>query len=328
MSKKFLIVISILLVLILALSMAGCTGKTGERGATGPQGPEGPIGLQGIQGDQGATGPAGVKGDTGDRGATGPAGRKGETGDQGEPGPQGPAGASGAKGATGSKGATGATGPAGKDAAFPTPTIDGVISPGEWNDALWFDEILVNTQGASIVPPVMSIQIYLTNDAENLYIALVLPDTYDMRLNPEVAEGGSDTFSLNIGVVGEERSYSRVLGFNTTDRTEAPRPWELFDDYWTLWSVATSDINTSKYGPDTEDLPIPAGVQSKTIFNATSRVQEISIPLSDLGVAPGTLLRIGGCIRAAEYEGYNFHTRYPAGLDWSIGATHKSFLVR
>ncbi|MBA7529115.1 hypothetical protein ES705_21307 [subsurface metagenome] len=108
--KRFLIVTSILLVLILALSMVGCAGKTGAKGATGPQGPEGPIGIQGIQGEPGLQGEPGSRGSTGATGATGPAGAKGEQGIQGE---QGPAGASGAKGATGSKGATGATGPIG-----------------------------------------------------------------------------------------------------------------------------------------------------------------------------------------------------------------------
>jgi len=327
MSKKFLIAISILLVLILALSMAGCTGETGERGATGrqgPEGPEGPTGLQGIQGEQGdrgatgSAGPAGVKGATGDRGATGPAGAKGEQGIQGE---QGPAGASGAKGATGARGPAG---PAGSDAEIPTPKIDGVISPYEWYSALWFDEMPDNTFAN---PSVMSVQIYITNDTENLYIALVIPDTCDMRAHPEVAEGGSDTFSLNIGVQGEERSYSRILQFNTADRTDDPN-WFVLDGYFAQWAVATSETNTSKYGPDVEYRPIPTGVQSKTVINENHRIQEIAIPLSDLGVAPGTLLRIGGCIRAAEYEGYNFHAKYPAGLDWGIGATYKSVLVR
>ena len=265
MSKKFLIVTSILLVLILALSMVGCAGKTGAKGATGPQGPEGPMGLQGIQGEPGTPGEPGLqgepgpKGSTGAAGATSPAGAKGEQGEQGEPGTPG---ATGARGSTGSRGAPG---PAGKDAEFPTPTIDGIIGPYEWYSALWFDEILANTQGGtSIVPPVMSIQIYLTNDAENLYVALVIPDIYDMRSHPEAAEGSSDTFSLNIGVVGEEQSYSRILQFNTADRTENP-DWFTLDGYVAQW-----------WRSDVGHGPIPAGVQSKTIFNATSyhRCQE------------------------------------------------------
>jgi hypothetical protein len=160
--KKFLIVTSILLVLILALSMVGCTGKTGATGATGPQGPEGPIGLQGIQGAEG------------EQGATGPAGEKGEQGIQGE---QGPAGATGAKGATGSKGATGATGAKGdigpafsnlgillyvedgaQEIAYVTYVLDEPVALADF-ELTFFQELIyrgyvegqVNTFGANVI---------------------------------------------------------------------------------------------------------------------------------------------------------------------------------
>jgi len=172
----------------------------------------------------------------------------------------------------------------------------------------------------------MPVKIYMTNDAKNLYIALDIPDTYDMRPHLEVAEGGSDTFGLNIGVQGEDRSYSRILQFNTTDRTGNPA-WFVLDGYFAQWAVATSETNTSEWGPDVAYWPIPAGVQSATVFDETHRVQEISIPLSDLGVTLGTVIRIGGCIRAAEFGGYNFHAKYPVGLDWGAGETYATYVL-
>jgi len=204
------------------------------------------------------------------------------------------------------------------------PTIDGVISTGEWDGTLWFDETLDNT---FTNPASMPVQIYMTNDADNLYVALDIPDIYDMRAHPEVAEGGSDTFSMNIGVEGEARSYSRILQFNTTDRTGDPN-WFVLDGYFAQWAVATSETNTTVWGPDVEYRPIPAGVQSKTIIDEAHRVQEIAIPLSDLGVAPGTAIRIGGCIRAAAYEDYNFHALYPVGLDWGDAETYAPYSAK
>jgi len=208
------------------------------------------------------------------------------------------------------------------------PTIDGVISDGEWDGYLWFDETLTNYPGTT--PVNMPIKIYMTNDADNLYVALDIPDTYDMRDNPEVAEGSSDTFGLNIGVEGEERSYSRVLQFNTATYPENPEKregWYPFDDYMAQWSVATSEDNVDKWGPSWEAHAIPSGVQSKTLFDETHRVQEIAIPLSDLGISLGDTIRIGGAIRASEYDGYNFHALYPIGLEWGDAVTYKGFTL-
>jgi len=210
------------------------------------------------------------------------------------------------------------------------PTIDGNITAGEWDGHLWFNETLVNTpQGPTVIPADMLVHIYLMNDADNLYVALDIPDTYDMRIHPEVAESGSDTFGLNIGVEGEARSYSRILQFNTVNRTGDP-DWYILDGYFAQWGVATSETDTSKWGPDVDFLPIPTGVQSKTIIGAGGRVQEIAIPLSDLGVSLGTVIRIGGCIRAcepADADWFRFHALYPAGLDWGNASTYKDYTV-
>lgn len=90
-------VVPILLVGI-ALVLAGCgrdPGPKGERGADGPQGAQGIQGIAGAQGQPGPQGPAG------------PPGPQGQPGAQGAQGPQGPQGAPGSKGDKGDAGAAG-----------------------------------------------------------------------------------------------------------------------------------------------------------------------------------------------------------------------------
>ena len=81
-------VLSILLVGI-ALSLAGCGRDPGPKGEPGPQGPAGPQGAQGIQGIAGAQGQPGAQGPQGPQGAPGPKGEKGDKGDKGDAAPAG-----------------------------------------------------------------------------------------------------------------------------------------------------------------------------------------------------------------------------------------------
>ncbi len=84
-------IVSILLVGI-ALSLAGCGRDPGPKGEPGAQGPAGPQGAQGIQGVAGAQGQPGAQGPQGPQGAPGPKGDKGEKGDKGDKGDAAPAG--------------------------------------------------------------------------------------------------------------------------------------------------------------------------------------------------------------------------------------------
>jgi Collagen triple helix repeat (20 copies) len=67
-----------ILVVGIAISLAGCGREPGAKGDPGPQGPAGPQGAQGIQGVPGPQGQAGAQG------PQGPQGPKGEKGDKGE----------------------------------------------------------------------------------------------------------------------------------------------------------------------------------------------------------------------------------------------------
>ncbi|MDP1865983.1 MAG: hypothetical protein Q8L13_06515 [Bradyrhizobium sp.] len=78
-------IVPILLVGI-ALSLAGCGRDPGPKGEPGAQGPAGPQGAQGIQGIAGAQGQPGAQGPQGPQGAPGAKGDKGEKGEKGDKG--------------------------------------------------------------------------------------------------------------------------------------------------------------------------------------------------------------------------------------------------
>ena len=69
-----------MLVVGIAISLAGCGKDPGPKGDPGPQGPAGPQGAQGVQGIPGAQGQAGAQGPQGAQGAPGDRGEKGDKG--------------------------------------------------------------------------------------------------------------------------------------------------------------------------------------------------------------------------------------------------------
>jgi hypothetical protein len=69
-----------MLVVGIAISLAGCGRDPGPKGDPGPQGPAGPQGAQGLQGVPGAQGQAGAQGPQGAQGAPGDKGDKGDKG--------------------------------------------------------------------------------------------------------------------------------------------------------------------------------------------------------------------------------------------------------
>jgi hypothetical protein len=75
-----------MLVVGIAISLAGCGRDPGPKGDPGPQGPAGPQGAQGVQGIPGAQGQAGAQGPQGAQGAPGDKGEKGDKGDKGAAG--------------------------------------------------------------------------------------------------------------------------------------------------------------------------------------------------------------------------------------------------
>jgi len=73
-----------ILVVGLALALAGCGRDPGPKGEPGAQGPAGPQGAQGIQGVAGVQGQTGAQGPQGPQGAPADKGEKGDKGDKGD----------------------------------------------------------------------------------------------------------------------------------------------------------------------------------------------------------------------------------------------------
>ena len=80
LSGDFCMRIFPILVVGIAISLAGCGRDPGPKGDPGPQGPAGPQGAQGVQGVPGAQGQAGAQGPQGAQGAPGDKGEKGDKG--------------------------------------------------------------------------------------------------------------------------------------------------------------------------------------------------------------------------------------------------------
>ena len=74
------------LIVGVALSLAGCGKDPGPKGDPGAQGAAGPQGPQGVQGVPGGQGIAGVQGPIGAQGVPGEKGERGVKGDKGDKG--------------------------------------------------------------------------------------------------------------------------------------------------------------------------------------------------------------------------------------------------
>ncbi len=126
------------------------------------------LAKDGYDGATGATGPRGYTGAPGPQGEQGPVGAKGDAGSQGPVGPEGPpgsdAGYAGLQAQITALKALIAALETRLDAfEFVPPTIDGVLGAGEWGS--------VDFTGTQTDPDIGSFNIYVENDADNLYIA-------------------------------------------------------------------------------------------------------------------------------------------------------------
>ncbi len=110
LSKLFVILMILALVLVPVTACTGSEGPQGTKGPAGPQGLTGPQGPAGPTGPQGPDGPAGPQGEQGPAGSQGPVGLQGTQGSAGTAGPQGPVGPAGPQGAAGPQGTVGPQG--------------------------------------------------------------------------------------------------------------------------------------------------------------------------------------------------------------------------
>lgn len=202
---------------------AGNTGPTGPVGPTGSQGPQGPTGA-GIQGVTGPTGPSGgPTGPTGPVGSQGPTGSVGPTGSigiTGATGPTGPVGPSGQTGATGAQGATGPTGPTASVmyhfAAY-GPTGSSFGQSYLLRDNVTYPMLPQNSGYTSYFPSIYDISSNLYAGFNGTQIVGVVQPVVMTATQvsgsiafDNLAQFGSATFTIHLGVCDNTFSYSQV----------------------------------------------------------------------------------------------------------------------
>lgn len=317
MKKKLILIPLLVLVLVVVLitPAVGCAGEQGLKGSTGPAGPQGiqgeqgepgPMGLQGKQGPvglQGEQGEYGMRGSAGSKGATGATGAKGEQGEEGPRGSSGSGstGAAGATGAAGPKGPVGPEGPAGKDAEFPTPTIDGAITLFEW-------------YGATIIPVASEMgTVFVIAYTDCLYVLFDVVDSTDARTDYEF-EVGNDQISINVnptaGISTWGFPYDLIFetsALSVDDGGHHVLPWNPKVNSGTIDGWAT------RWFPDDAQQDLPDNLESATIYSDGRRITEWKLPLTT--TAPS--LKVGGAIDVGDGHSYV----YPISLDWNNPGT-------
>jgi len=212
------------------------------------------------------------------------------------------------------------------------PTIDGVLSPGEWGEPL-----CTATGAAWGYPGVQSITVYAYATLEYLYLAFDTSDATDNR-----NASGLDVLDWNVGLVGSEPAP------NSRDPS-LPFPWRYAvvskvspDNYWEEYSK----IDNGYYAAwrDTWALAeigqyhftIPEGIEMATSFETGKRVTEFKVPMSIMfdgehgweGPNPGDVLLLGGTFSGEDTNGENFEmVWWPEGWNDKYEETFAKYTI-
>ena len=188
--------------------------------------------------------------------------------------------------------------------AVPTmPTIDGILSPGEWDCAT---EIPVEDDMAIV-------KILATVDY--LYVSFDVLDSTDDRLGLPRA---NDEISINI---------------NPTDGAPWGMPCDIIfktgsnPALWGTSSGQTDGWETEWKIDGVQQLSLPGDLETKTLYDGVNRVSEWKIPLTSMNLAPGDVFKVGGSI-STDVLAYTNYV-YPDDLDpaWADASTYEDILV-
>ena len=184
------------------------------------------------------------------------------------------------------------------------PTIDGVISSGEWDGAT---EINV-TSGINGTVKVLT-------STDYLYMLLAADDSTDNRLGE--GSGTNDKTSVNI---------------NPTDNASWGKPYDIIFEMgtdaasWGGLNAGNIDGYKTNWVIDDSQVTLPTDLEAKTVYTSGRKVTEWKIPLDTItGLSPGDTLKIGGCFDID--RGSTPHYYYPAGLVWANASTYADILI-
>jgi len=209
-----------------------------------------------------------------------------------------------------------------------TPTIDGVISTGEWDDYFWFtdntgfgawDALGWPTQETNVG---RTFNAYATNDNENLYLAFdVIDDLTNLKgdsLNVNFNVG--DLSKIDAGDCSLETNWIGVAGKDIMWGACTGDGWE------TRVRTFKAQEGTTSSGGCTFDN----GAEIRWGFT-DHRMYEVAIPLELLGVGPGAQIGIVGNI----YDGYGstespglLWNEFPDDFSWEDTSTYMYVFVQ
>jgi len=184
--------------------------------------------------------------------------------------------------------------------------IDGVVSDGEWDEAVSID--VVDNMG--------TVKVLATTDY--LYVLFDLVDSNDARTDYEF-EVGNDQISINVNPTdGGSWGFPYDLIFETSalsveDGGHHMLPWNP-----KVNSGTSSDGWATRWFPNDAQENLPSDLKSATIYSSGQRITEWKIPLATIGLSPGDTLKVGGAIDVGDGSSYV----YPIGLDWSDANTY------
>ncbi|MFH1503608.1 MAG: hypothetical protein ABIE36_03040 [Candidatus Diapherotrites archaeon] len=174
-----------------------------------------------------------------------------------------------------------------------SPTIDGVISSGEWDGATIID--VANGMGT----------VSVIVDTDYIHVLFDVVDSTDARLGQN--QVGNDKIGLNInpGLGAWGKPYDLVFqtgadpaAFTTTLPTGVSSG--MSDGWYTEWVI------------NGIQLTLPSDVETKTIYTGNNRISEWKFPVSS---QCGDILKIGGACDNLADGGGSFS--YPPSLSWS-----------
>lgn len=154
------------------------------------------------------------------------------------------------------------------------PTIDGVLSPGEWADAALVELVLADPTNQ------VSASLLVTNDGDNLYICYDAygDTTNDLDDSSSVAfDTGNDDFASD----GAEHEFWMTAAFSTS---EGHMVYSTASSWWVSHCSPFSHPG----------LAGAVGFGASPGHAVDHRVYEYSIPLSLLGISPGDVIGFFG----------------------------------
>jgi len=173
------------------------------------------------------------------------------------------------------------------------PVIDGVITEGEWDDAVVME--VASNMG----------EVRAKKMGGYLYVLIDVQDSTDARLGENVK--GNDQVGFNI---------------NPTDMASWGHPYDIIfqtgadPNAWGGSSSGQTDGWETQWSlENVQQAAFPADLETMTIYDAGQRVSEWKIPLGSV-----TPTLVGGAIDVGDGNSYAF----PVGLDWTNASTFQA----